>query len=38
MQHYYEEEDEEDDLPTTTAAMHQLEIDNYLKFGIDKSK
>jgi hypothetical protein len=38
MQHYYEEEDEEDDLPTTTASMHQLEIDNYLKFGLDKSK
>ncbi len=30
MQNYY---DEEDDLPTTTAAVHQLEIDNYLKFG-----
>jgi hypothetical protein len=38
MQHYYEEEDEQCDLPTTTAAIHQLEIDNYLKFAIDKSK
>jgi len=38
MQQYYEEEDEQDDLPTTTAAMHQTEIDNYLKFGINKLK
>lgn len=38
MQHYYEEEDEESDLPITTDAMHQLEIDNYLKFGMDVSK
>jgi hypothetical protein len=38
MQHYYEEEDEQCDLPTTTAAIYQLEIDNYLKFAIDKSK
>lgn len=34
MHHYYEEEDAESDLPTTAAAIHQLEIDNYLKFGI----
>jgi hypothetical protein len=38
MQHYYEEEDEQSDLPTTTAAIHEVEIDNYLKFGFDKSK
>lgn len=39
MENYYEEVDTEDDLPTTAAAaIHQLEIDNYLKFGIDKSK
>lgn len=38
MQHYYDEEDEENDLPTSTAVIHQSEIDNYLKFGIDKSK
>ncbi|CAF2813346.1 unnamed protein product [Rotaria sp. Silwood2] len=36
MQQYYEQEDEQNDLPTSTAAMHQSEIDNYLKFGIDK--
>lgn len=38
MENYYDEEDEEGDLPTSTAAIHQSEIDNYLKFGIDKSK
>lgn len=38
MQQYYDEEDEEGDLPTSTAAIHQSEIDNYLKFGMDKSK
>ncbi|CAF0926191.1 unnamed protein product [Rotaria sordida] len=37
MQQYYEEEDEYDDLPVTTTAIHQAEIDNYLKFGIYKS-
>ncbi|CAF1346213.1 unnamed protein product [Rotaria sordida] len=36
MQQYYEQQDEQNDLPTTTAAIHQSEIDNYLKFGIDK--
>lgn len=36
MQHYYDEE--EDDLPTSTIAIHQMEIDNYLKFRVDKSK
>ncbi|CAF2101289.1 unnamed protein product [Rotaria magnacalcarata] len=36
QQYYDEEEYEQDDLPTTTTAIHQTEIDNYLKFGIDK--
>ncbi|CAF2892359.1 unnamed protein product [Rotaria sp. Silwood2] len=36
MQQYYEQEDEQNDLPTTTAAIHQSEMYNYLKFGIDK--
>ncbi|CAF3806925.1 unnamed protein product [Rotaria sordida] len=31
------QEDEYDDLPATTTAIHQAEIDNYLKFGIYKS-
>jgi hypothetical protein len=38
MENYYEEEDEQDDSPTTAAGIHQLEIDNYLKFGMDRSK
>ncbi|CAF1402114.1 unnamed protein product [Adineta steineri] len=37
MEQYYEDESEQDDLPTTTAAIHQAKIDNYLKFRIDKS-
>lgn len=37
MQRYYDKEAEQNDLPTTTAAAHQLEIDNYLRFEIDNS-
>jgi hypothetical protein len=37
MENYYEIEDEQDDSPTTTAAIHQLDIDNYLIFGVDRS-
>lgn len=36
MERYYEDESDQDDLPTTTAALHQMEIDSYLKFGADK--
>ncbi|CAF2989804.1 unnamed protein product [Rotaria sp. Silwood2] len=36
MLQYYEQEDEQKDLSTTIAAIYQSEIDNYLKFGIDK--
>jgi hypothetical protein len=38
MEIYYDEEEEEGDVPTSTAAIHQAEIDNYFKFGMDKSK
>ena len=38
MQQYYDEEDEQGELPTSTAVIHQSEIDNYLKFGVDQLK
>ncbi|CAF1370514.1 unnamed protein product [Adineta ricciae] len=36
MEKYYDEEDEPIDSPITTTAMRQIEIGNYLKFGMDK--